>query len=87
MRLQDANVTPRIRAFPALKVARAALAALAVAAVAACAPNQAPEAKAGAGAGSQSGSRRVSLGTVPDFGFGGTGVQISGVVPGSAAAA
>ncbi|MFC1707392.1 M20/M25/M40 family metallo-hydrolase [Planctomycetota bacterium] len=31
------------------------------------------------------GPRKVSLGTVPDFGYKGSGVRISGVVPGSAA--
>lgn len=34
-----------------------------------------------------SGARRASLGTLPDFGYTGRGVRISGVTPGSAAAA
>ena len=33
------------------------------------------------------GSRRVSVGTVPDFAFGGPGVKVGSVVPGSAAEA
>ena len=36
-------------------------------------------------AGQPPAARRVSLGTVPDFGFEGTGVRVSGLVPGSAA--
>jgi aminopeptidase N len=35
----------------------------------------------------QPGSRRVSVGTVPDFAYGGTGVRIGSVVPDSPAAA
>jgi aminopeptidase N len=36
---------------------------------------------------SQAGGRRVSVGTVPDFAYNGTGVRISDVVPGSPAEA
>lgn len=38
-----------------------------------------------AGAGESGSSRKVSLGTVPDFAFEGEGVRLSGVVPGSPA--
>jgi hypothetical protein len=37
------------------------------------------------GSGDAGGSRKVSLGTVPDFAFGGEGVRLSGVAPGSPA--